>query len=171
MSGGGRSLLDLEDAVGERCQDHDHDEFEDYLEESLRNAQFRAAYEDSETRSRLLASLVMLRQSLHLTQTQVARRMQTTQSSVSEFESGATDPRLSTLQRYARAVTACLRIRIDMPTDSPWLPADQGAYTRSADVIFAVNGPVREGVPSFASKWRDQSLGKRDDASGNVTVE
>jgi transcriptional regulator with XRE-family HTH domain len=158
------------DAMSDRRQGQDHDEFEDYLQESLQNPQFRAAYEDSEARSRLLASLVMLRQSLHLTQTQIARRMETTQSSVSEFESGSTDPHLSTLQRYARAVTACLRIRIDMPTDSPWLPADQGAYSRNTRVTFSVNDPVLGEPPSFVSKWRDQNLNKRDDVRGNVTV-
>lgn len=155
--------------VSDRRWDQDRDEFEDYLEESLRNPQFRAAYEDSETRSRLLASLVMLRQSLRLTQRQVAQRMQTTQSSVSEFESGATDPHLSTLQRYARAVTACLRIKIDMPIDTPWLPADHGAYSRNIRIIFSVNDPVLEESPSFVSKWKDQSLNRRDDARGNVT--
>lgn len=152
------------------CQDQDQDEFEDYLEESLRNPRFRAAYEDTETRSRLLTSLVRLRQSLHLTQTEVARRMQTTQSSVSEFESGSLDPRLSTLQRYARAVTACLHMKIDMPTDSPWLPADQGAYRRNSGITFSINDPIFEEPPSFAPRWREQSLNKRDDVRGNVII-
>jgi transcriptional regulator with XRE-family HTH domain len=160
--------------VTDRCQDQgqdrDHDEFEDYLQESLRHPQFRAAYQDTEARSRLLSSLIRLRQSLQLTQTEVARRMQTTQSAVSELESGSLDPRLSTLQRYARAVTACLHLKIDMPTDSPWLPADQGAYRRNDGVTFSINDPTLEEPPSFAPRWREQSLNKRDDVRGNVIV-
>jgi transcriptional regulator with XRE-family HTH domain len=47
-----------------------------------------------------------------MSQKQVAQAMQTTQSAVSELEGGATDPRLSTLQRYARAVGAELTVHL-----------------------------------------------------------
>jgi transcriptional regulator with XRE-family HTH domain len=38
--------------------------------------------------------------------------MRTTQSAISDLENGSTDPRLSTLQRYARAVGCQLEIRV-----------------------------------------------------------
>lgn len=53
-----------------------------------------------------IASLVAMRQAQNLSQTDVARRMGCTQSSVSDIETGSTDPRLSTLRRYALAVGA-----------------------------------------------------------------
>ena len=40
--------------------------------------------------------------------------METTQSAISELEGGSTDPRLSTLQRYARAVGAHLQVRLNI---------------------------------------------------------
>src|SRR5262249_17194058 len=78
----------------------------DYVSEQLMNPDFRAAYEDASSRSRLLVDLVARRRHLGLSQRDVAQRMATTQSAVSELEAGATDPRLSTLQRYSRAL-AC----------------------------------------------------------------
>jgi len=118
------------------------DEFDEYLEESFRDPGFRAAYEDAKERSRLLRCLLELRNSLRLTQAEVARRMGTTQSSVSEFERGGTDPLLSTLQRYARAVTARVRVKMEMPIDGPWLAASQRNYVRSAQPTLSAARPV-----------------------------
>lgn len=153
--------------MSNRTNDEDRDEFDEYLDESLRDSGFRAAYEDAEARSRLLDSLVKIRRCFRLTQTEVAKRMQTTQSFVSEFENGATDPHLSTLQRYARAVTVRLHVKIDMPADGPWIPADQGAYTRGsrvtirAEQLTALNS-------EFTSKWTEYSMRARGDRSSNA---
>jgi len=128
--------------VSERSNSEPEDEFEEYLQESLTDPGFRAAYEDAEERMRVLTCLVKLRKAFKLTQVEVARRMQTTQSSVSEFESGATDPMLSTLQRYARAVTARVRVRVEMPTDGPWIPANQGTYSPGSKVTLSPTRPL-----------------------------
>src|SRR5260370_27833911 len=92
-------------AVAESLWDEEPDEFDEYLEESLNKPSFRAAFEDAEERSRVLTSLVKLRKTMHLNQAEGARRMATTQSSISEPENGQTDPQLSTLQPYARPTT------------------------------------------------------------------
>ena len=55
-------------------------------------------------RKALAAELVSRRVSLGLSQTEVAARMGTSQSAVARLESGATDTRASTLERYAAAV-------------------------------------------------------------------
>jgi transcriptional regulator with XRE-family HTH domain len=158
----------------ERRPGHDGDEFEEYLEESFRNPGFRAAYEDAEARSALLAALVKVRQSLGLTQTEISRRMQTSQSFVSDLENGATDPRLSTLQRYSRAVTARLRIRIDMPTSGPWLPADQGAYASGSRVTVKTGRSPEDGAmtdfPSgFAASWAGLTPRVNHERRGTIT--
>jgi transcriptional regulator with XRE-family HTH domain len=64
----------------------------------------QAAMEDARDAERLVDSLVAMRVSQGITQVDVAERMDTTQSAVSKFERAGGDPRLSTLQRYARAV-------------------------------------------------------------------
>lgn len=60
----------------------------------------------------LVRYLVAARKSLGLTQEEVGHRMGTNQSHVSEFERAATDPRISTIQRYARAVEVRLEIEV-----------------------------------------------------------
>jgi transcriptional regulator with XRE-family HTH domain len=147
--------------MSKRCRSESVDEFDEYLGSSLRDPGFRAAYDDAEERSRLLACLVRLRKSLRLTQVEVARRMQTTQSSISEFEGGATDPLLSTLQRYARAVTARVRVKIEMPTDGPWLPANQGAYVRSTVRTMPSVQSVAPSDPR-ESIWRSHATTEHD---------
>jgi transcriptional regulator with XRE-family HTH domain len=73
----------------------------------------RVELEDARQAERLIDTLVELRQRLGLTQAGLAQRMSTTQSAVSKFERAGGDPRLSTLQRYARAVEARLRCVVD----------------------------------------------------------
>ena len=55
-------------------------------------------------RAGLVHDLVAQRQAAGLSQTAVAARMGTSQSAVARLESGATDVRASTLERYAAAV-------------------------------------------------------------------
>lgn len=56
-------------------------------------------------RRRLITRLVGLRKSNGLTQVAVAELMSVGQSVIAEIESGRTDVRVSTLERYARAVS------------------------------------------------------------------
>jgi transcriptional regulator with XRE-family HTH domain len=70
----------------------------------------RAAAEDAQTHARIIETLVHVRNDRTMTQADVADRMGTTQSRVSNFERIGGDPRLSTLLRYARAVDTKLRI-------------------------------------------------------------
>lgn len=55
-------------------------------------------------RADLVRELVAQRQAAGLSQTMVAARMGTSQSAVARLESGATDVRASTLERYAAAI-------------------------------------------------------------------
>lgn len=61
-------------------------------------------YQDASRRLALLAVMPKIRGRRKLSQTAVAAAMGTTQSAVSELESGKVDPQLRTLQRYARAI-------------------------------------------------------------------
>jgi len=83
----------------------------------LRDPEVDAARHDAGARARLVRALVRVRASGHLTQREVAGRMKTTQSAVSDLEKGVTDPRLSTLQRYARAINC--RLDLELVEDAP----------------------------------------------------
>jgi DNA-binding XRE family transcriptional regulator len=56
--------------------------------------------------------LVERRKQLGLSQAQVAERMKRSQSVVSDIETMSTDPRLSTLRRYALAIGAVVKHRV-----------------------------------------------------------
>ncbi len=58
----------------------------------------------SQERGRLMRDLAARRQEAGLSQTEVAARMGTSQSAVARLESGETDVRASTLERYAAAL-------------------------------------------------------------------
>jgi DNA-binding XRE family transcriptional regulator len=77
-----------------------------------------AAIQDAQERSALRATLITARKAAGLTQKDVAAAMETTQSAVSDFERGGSDPHLSTMQRYARAVGARVVVRATVPTSA-----------------------------------------------------
>ena len=68
--------------------------------------------EAAERRQSLASALASRRLELGLSQTEVAARMGTSQSAVARLESGASDTRLSTLERYAMALQMRLDLRL-----------------------------------------------------------
>lgn len=79
------------------------------------NSQFLQQIEDVKELHRVLDRLVAIRRGLDLTQTDVARRMGVTQPTVSAFEREDSNPRVETLQRYARAVGVKLELDVKRP--------------------------------------------------------
>lgn len=88
----------------------EQDDLDQFIEEQDQG--FREALDDAEVRSRCLRTLIAARHQGHASQAEVAELMGTTQSAVSELEGGTTDPRFSTLQRYARAVGCKLAVDV-----------------------------------------------------------
>lgn len=75
------------------------------MADERRHAPLLPGFKEMAARRLALADdLVARRVALGLTQTEVAARMGTSQSAVARVESGASDVRLSTLERYAAAV-------------------------------------------------------------------
>jgi predicted transcriptional regulator len=68
--------------------------------------------EIAERRREVIAELVAARTVQGLSQTVVAARMGTSQSVVARLEAGDVDARLSTLQRYANAVSRDLDVEL-----------------------------------------------------------
>ena len=60
----------------------------------------------------LVDRLIERRQRLGLSQTEVAARMGTSQSAVARLEAGRSDVRISTLERYARAVDTTVEFTV-----------------------------------------------------------
>jgi transcriptional regulator with XRE-family HTH domain len=74
------------------------------LDERRHETPFPGFAQMAARRRALSEQLVARRMKLGLTQTQVAARMGTSQSSVARLEAGEDDIRLSTLERYAAAL-------------------------------------------------------------------
>ncbi len=73
-------------------------------ERGASNPAFPGMVEAAYERRRLLRALATRREELGLSQTQVAARMGTSQSSVARLESGGADARLSTVERFSVAL-------------------------------------------------------------------
>lgn len=60
--------------------------------------------------SPILTTLVAERHRAGITQVELARRLGVTQAVVARLESGQQDPKISTLERYARAIGATIQV-------------------------------------------------------------
>jgi len=69
--------------------------------------------EMAQRRRQLLSELAEQRRAAGLSQTEVAARMGTSQSSVARLEAGLADVRVSTLERYAAAIGTQLGWRLE----------------------------------------------------------
>lgn len=87
-------------------------QFDAFKERVLSNPTARAGFEDAQSRNNLIDALIGLRRAKGLSQEQVAQSIGVNQGTVSQFETESSDPRLSTLQRYARAVDADLILEL-----------------------------------------------------------
>jgi ribosome-binding protein aMBF1 (putative translation factor) len=76
------------------------------------NPEFWDGYEKRFETFKLGVLLKQARLEAGLTQEQVARRLQTTKSVISRMENHATDIRLSTLEKFARAVGRDIRVAL-----------------------------------------------------------
>src|ERR1700735_3106016 len=72
----------------------------------------------AERRAGLVRGLAEQRLAAGLSQTEVAARMGTSQSAVARLESGATDARASTLERYAAAIGGEITWQLQGPVSS-----------------------------------------------------
>jgi ribosome-binding protein aMBF1 (putative translation factor) len=74
---------------------------------------YRAAYDELGPEFDLALSLIEARTRARLTQEQLARRMDTTQSVIARLESGRTFPSTKTLEKLARATKTRLKISFE----------------------------------------------------------
>ncbi|HEX7776566.1 MAG TPA: helix-turn-helix transcriptional regulator [Parvibaculum sp.] len=74
--------------------------------------EFRAAYDEADIEYRVVEALIEARSRARLSQTELAKRIGTTQSAIARLESGQISPTISTLKRYAAATGS--RLVIDM---------------------------------------------------------
>jgi transcriptional regulator with XRE-family HTH domain len=75
-----------------------------------RNDNYKAAYDGLEEKFRLARALIEARAAAGLSQSQLARRMKTSQSYIARIEGGKVRPSTDALERFAQATGTRLRI-------------------------------------------------------------
>ncbi|MFA4826647.1 MAG: helix-turn-helix transcriptional regulator [Candidatus Shapirobacteria bacterium] len=89
------------------------DNWEDIKKEILKDPEAKKAYDDLEVEYQILSDLVKLRNKKKITQKQLAEKMGTTQSALSRFEMGGTNPSLGFLKKLAGALGSKLNVRLE----------------------------------------------------------
>ena len=79
---------------------------------------YRDAYEALDDEFELAAAMIEARAKAGLTQEQVAQRMNTTQTVIARLESGRFKPSTRTLERFAKATGARLKISFEARRNS-----------------------------------------------------
>ena len=86
------------------------DDFERYLEEQLKDPEFRKEYEALEPEYTIMQAIIDVRTSKGLTQKELSIRSGIAQGDISKLENGNANPSIRTLQRLATAMGKTLRI-------------------------------------------------------------
>lgn len=90
--------------------------FNDFLNEQLKNPEIRREYDALESEFALMQSMIDARKAAGLTQKQLSERTGIAQSDISKLESGSGNPSLRTLQRLADGLGMVLRLEFVPPT-------------------------------------------------------
>ncbi len=78
---------------------------------SFKNPKVKAAYNEMSDEYALAGALIDARMKAKLTQSELARRMGTTQSAIARLESGRAVPSGATLIKFAKAVRRTLHVQ------------------------------------------------------------
>jgi DNA-binding XRE family transcriptional regulator len=84
--------------------------FQEHLKESLKNPEFKKAWEESEAEAQLSAKLIEARLKRKLSQRQLAQKVGTSQAAISRIEQMEGNPSLALLKRIASALQLKLQI-------------------------------------------------------------
>ncbi len=85
-------------------------EFNDFLNEQLKNSEFRKEWEDIQPEMDVIRAMMEARISQNLTQKELAERTGINQADISKLENGTRNPSLKLLKRLADGMGMTLKI-------------------------------------------------------------
>jgi len=88
------------------------DDFQELLTEELKDPQFQQEWDNLELRYAIIKQLVKLRNSYNLSQTQLAKKIGTTQSVISRIENGSVNIGIDFLEKVAKAFNKKVELHI-----------------------------------------------------------
>lgn len=92
-------------------KDRKHLDFDEFLEESLKNPKIKAEYDKLQPEFSMIQAVIDARRSKGLTQKELANKVRTKQSVISRLESGRANPSVNFLKRLAQALNSHLEIK------------------------------------------------------------
>lgn len=84
----------------------------DHLKDSLKNPEFKKAWEESEAEYQVSRALIAQRIKYKLTQKELAKKANTTQAVISRLESMSANPSIGLLQKIAKSLNLTLKIQM-----------------------------------------------------------
>jgi len=87
-------------------------DFRKHLEKELKNPEFKQEWESSELRYQLIKQLIKLRNSYNLSQSELAKKLGTTQAVISRIENGSTNIGIDFIDRIAKAFNKKVELEI-----------------------------------------------------------
>jgi ribosome-binding protein aMBF1 (putative translation factor) len=88
------------------------DDFRKHLKESLKDEEFKAAYDNKELRYKIVDILVSIRIQYKLSQAELAKKLGTTQAVISRIENGSVNIGIDFLQKVANTFNKKLDIKV-----------------------------------------------------------
>jgi DNA-binding XRE family transcriptional regulator len=92
------------------------DEFDDFLEEQLKDPEFKTEYDALEPEFAIVHAMIVARKKSGITQKELAEKTGMSQGDISKIERGNANPSLNTLKRLAAGMNMRLRLEF-LPTD------------------------------------------------------
>lgn len=86
-------------------------EWNELKQELLKNPKFKKLYEESQPEFEIAKAIIRARIQNNITQKELAKRMNTTQSVISRVEQAQTSPSISFLKRLAAALNTSLSVQ------------------------------------------------------------
>lgn len=87
-------------------------DYKTFKKEILSDKKTKEAYDDLKLEFQVIESIIRKRNELGLTQKELAKKMNTKQSSIARLESGNYNPTIDFLKKTARALNSDLKIKI-----------------------------------------------------------
>lgn len=87
------------------------DDFDRYLNEQMKNPDFKKEWDENESRYQLMRMVLRARNEEHLTRSELAERTGLRQSNISRIEKGQSMPSIATLAKIAQGLGKRLEIR------------------------------------------------------------
>lgn len=104
-----------------------------------RRESIRKRREQNKRDWQLISDLVEIRKKLGIEQADIAQKMSVSQSTISRFESGQTNPTQQTIRRYARIVGVSIEYQLVLDTEIRHVIQDVTTYQEMPHLQYGKN--------------------------------